>query len=92
MNADSSHTIATLPFHTSQPTTYPIAQLFTWVIWQFPQKTTKGYYGAIHSPEPESSWIPAIINTKKERVIIHAHLNQQFESPEQAADYLKPKP
>ena len=80
--------IDSLHFDTTKPTDLAFAELYTWVIWQFPRKQKSGLCGAVHPPIPGHGWLPAIINPQKQQITIHAHLAETFATPEAAADFL----
>ena len=84
--------IGSLQFDRTKPTELSFAELYTWVIWQFPRKQKTGLYGAVHPPIPEHGWLPAVIYPQKQQLVIHAHLEKTFPTPEAAADYLQNKP
>lgn len=71
-----------------KPTTLTFGELYTWVIWQFPRKKDGGLCGAVHPPTANQGWFPAIIHNKDKRVLVHAHLNESFTTPEAAVEYL----
>ena len=79
--------IAELSFSTEQPTRFSFAMLHDWVIWQFPRPHEDGMMGAIHPPLPEHPWYPAIIRAKRKEVIVHAHIETTYDSPETAVTY-----
>jgi hypothetical protein len=58
------------------------------VIWQFPRRQKNGLCGAVHPPIPNHGWLPATINPQQKQLTIHAHLDENFATPEEAADYL----
>lgn len=80
--------IAGIKLRSDRPTTLTYRQLHQWVIWQFPRFQNKGFCGAVHPPIAGHEWIPAIIQVEKESVRVYAHLDQEFPSPETAAEYL----
>lgn len=80
-------TINGLKLDNQAPTAVSLDRLYTWVIWQFPRPAEGGYYGAVHPPQENHHWYPAIINANKKSVQIYAHLNTQFASPEDAVAY-----
>lgn len=84
----AQHTIAGIALSNEKPTTLTYEELYAWVIWQFPRPQNGGLIGAVHPPMPQHGWIPAIIFTgNKKQIEIHAHLNEQYPTPESAADY-----
>ena len=72
---------------TAVPTELPLSALFTWVVWQVPRRQAEGQIGAVRPPTTAYGWWPAIINNKTEMVIVHAQVEQPFDSPETAVDY-----
>lgn len=71
-----------------QPTELTFADLHTWVIWQYPRQIGKGLCGAVRPPVPEHGWLPAVIRLKEKVVQIHGHIDQSFDSPNAAADWV----
>jgi hypothetical protein len=63
--------------------------LYTWTIWQFPRKIQSGLCGAVHPPDSEHGWFPAVIIVKEKKAQVYAHLDQTFDSPEEAAKFLE---
>jgi hypothetical protein len=80
-------TIAGITLSNEKPTRLTHEELYAWVIWQFPRPQNGGLVGAVHPPLPQHGWIPAIIFASKKHVDIYAHLDEQFSTPESAADY-----
>lgn len=80
--------VGALKIHLKKPTTLTFTDLKDWVIWQFPRKIGKGLCGAVCSPEPDQGWYPAVIHLKDKVVEVHGHLEDQFESPNDAADWV----
>lgn len=83
--------IAELSFHADKPTCFSFATLHRWIIWQFPRPHQDGMMGAVHPPLPEYSWLPAIIRAKSKDVVIHAHVDVDYQSPETAVAHFEPK-
>ena len=79
--------IADLAFYVDKPTSFSFAVLHRWVIWQFPRPHQDGMIGAVHPPTSEHPWYPAIVKAKSEEVLIHAHVEAGYESPETAVSY-----
>jgi hypothetical protein len=77
-----------IPFESGSPTVVTTEQLQAWVIWQFPRQRSGGYSGAVHPPQPEHGWYPAIVDTSGGQVLVFAHLKQRFPTPEAAAKHL----
>lgn len=71
-----------------QPTELTFTDLHTWVIWQYPRQIGKGLCGAVRPPVPEHGWFPAVIRLKEKAVLVHGHLEQKFDSPNEAADWV----
>lgn len=84
-----TQTIASLEFNPDGPTELSFDQLRTWIIWQFPRKFRDGHCGAVHPPIANHGWLPAAIWPERERVAVHAHITQDFESPADAANWLE---
>lgn len=70
------------------PTTVTFAELYTWVIWQFPRRKSKGLCGAVRPPIAGHTWFPALIKSGEDCIIIHAHLDELFDTPEAAVERL----
>ncbi len=77
-----------ITFDPAEPTAVPVAQLYTWVVWQFPRAREGGFSGAVHPPEAGHGWYPALINTENDQVFIYGHIKERFPTPEAAAKYL----
>jgi hypothetical protein len=86
--AKKKKTVGSLKIHLKKPTKLTFNDLKDWVIWQFPRKIGMGLCGAVFSPEPEEGWYPAVIDLKNKVVQVHGHLEQQFGSPNDAADWV----
>lgn len=71
-----------------RPTELSFAELYSWVIWQFPRPKSGGLCGAVRPAAAEHGWYPALIKLKEQRVLVHGHLGQQFPTPAAAADWL----
>ena len=69
------------------PTILTFAELYRWVVWQYPRQFGKGLCGAVCSSEPEEGWYPALIYLKDKVVHVYGHLDQKFSTPEEAADW-----
>ena len=81
------YTVAQITFNTMKPTRLTFDDLYTWVIWQFPKHKEGGLCGAVHPPSSQHGWFPAIILVNEKCVEVHAHLMEQYETPESAADH-----
>ena len=89
MNTPTQTTeIAGIMLDASKPTVVTFQQIHRWVIWQFPRPKKSGYCGAVHPPDGQFGWIPAIIEFDEQKVCLYAHLMPPFPSPEDAADWL----
>ncbi|MCP5098851.1 MAG: hypothetical protein GY943_25145 [Chloroflexi bacterium] len=85
----ATKTIANVTLSTDKPTLLAFDDLFTWVIWQFPKATQlDGLCGAVKPPIADHDWYPAIVQYKKKRVLVYAHLSQTFTTPEYAAEHV----
>lgn len=71
-----------------RPTELTLSDLSTWVIWQFPRKKGAGLCGAVHPPIANHGWIPAIIRQKDRVILVHGHTEEEFSTPNAAADWL----
>lgn len=71
-----------------RPTELTFSELYTWVIWQYPNQVGKGLCGAVRPPVPEIGWYPALIRLKEKTVRVHGHLDKKFDSPNAAADWV----
>ncbi len=80
--------VAGIALNKTRPTKLTYDELYTWVIWQFPRQKNGGLCGAVHPPIPQHGWIPAVILIHKKCVEVYAHLNEQYPSPEMAAEHL----
>lgn len=83
--------IANLAFKDHRPTKLKFNALYTWTIWRFPRKIEGGFCGAVHPPIAAHGWLPAVIliTEKSKEAHIYGHLDQTFNTPEAAVDYLK---
>lgn len=79
--------IAQLKLNNTKPTTLNLRLLHEWVVWQFPKKATNGFCGAVHPPQEDYGWFPAIIRPEKNEAQVHGHVPETFATPELAADY-----
>ena len=71
-----------------RPTELTFADLYRWVIWQFPPHKEGRFGGAVHPPAAETGWYPAVILVQQQSLLVHAHLGQSFDSPEAALEWL----
>ena len=88
MSSRARKTIDGIKFNGSKPTDLPMKDLYTWVIWQFPRYEGDKLCGAVHPPIKEYGWMPATITSRTKRVEVHAHLEQTFKTPEEAANVI----
>lgn len=86
--SNGTQEIGGLVLQIGKPTRLTFGQLRTWVIWQFPRRKAERLCGAVHPPGDTHGWYPALIDGKKERAEVYGHLDQVFDSPEAAADWL----
>ncbi|MCB8991451.1 MAG: hypothetical protein H6664_06100 [Ardenticatenaceae bacterium] len=91
MTTKTQISIADIAFHTSKPTPLPLKQLYNWIIWQFPQPKEGGLCSVVHPPLSDHSWLPAIIHSKEKRILVYAHLDTSFKTPEEALAYFSNK-
>jgi hypothetical protein len=77
-----------IQFHPDRPTKVSFSQLKSWVIWQFPRQQGDSLYGAVRPPIAEHTWYPALIAPQRQQAVVYAHLDEPFDSPETAADWL----
>jgi hypothetical protein len=80
--------VDTVTLGDDRPTELTFADLYRWVIWQFPRYKGDRFCGAAHPPAAETGWYPAVILAKQQCVLVHAHLGQTFDSPEAAMAWL----
>jgi hypothetical protein len=88
MSGAPKKVIDTIAVASDRPTELTFDQLYTWVIWQFPRRKGPGLCGAVRPPLEAHSWLPAIVQPQKRLALVHAHLDEEFESPESAAEWL----
>ena len=83
-------TSVNISFLSDKPTPLTFAELYSWIIWQFPQKLDENWLcGAIKPPIPKTEWLPATINHKEKRALIYAHLSKTFATPQEAANCVR---
>lgn len=75
-----------------RPTETALADLHDWVIWQFPVVREGWLAAAAHPPVAKYGWLPAQVHPEKERVILHGHRCQPFDTPEEAKEWLQKNP
>ena len=81
--------VDTVAIRTDRPTDLTFTELYTWVIWQFPRPKGAGLCGAVRPPIANHTWLPALIKGRDRRVLVYGHLEQEFTTPAQAADWLE---
>jgi hypothetical protein len=82
-----AHSIDTVTLCGDRPTELTLADLYRWVVWQFPQHKGGRFCGAVHPPLAQAGWYPAVI-MGQQGVVVHGHLGQTFDSPEAALEWL----
>lgn len=82
------HVIADVKLRVNRPTRLTFEDLYTWTIWQFPRRKTGGLLGAVRPPIAEHGWYPAVIQVSEKQALVHGHLEQVFDSPEDAVEHL----
>lgn len=85
----ATRTIATVIIRADRPTELSFSDLYTWVIWQFPKNKEGGLCGAIRPPIASHSWLPALIKRLDKSIVVHGHLDQVFDTPAAAAEWLE---
>lgn len=81
--------VGSVDLSTERPTETNLADLHDWVIWQFPVDQEGWLSAAAHPPAARYGWLPAQVHPGKQRVILYGHRCQPFDSPEEAAEWLK---
>lgn len=79
--------VAGIKVHADKPTNVAMHRLFDWVIWQFPRPQRKGFQGAVHPPEADHKWFPAIIRADENRVLLYGNTGKSYPTPEAAVEY-----
>ena len=80
--------VSGLVIQDDKPTRVSLSQLRSWVVWQFPRRKGEKLCGAVHPGGNERGWYPALIDGQRDRAEVYGHLDQRFETPEAAADWL----
>ena len=83
---DLTKKVEAISIRLDRPTELTFSQLHTWVIWQYPRQADKGLSGAVHPPVPDHGWYPAVIRLKEKVALVYGHLDQKFDTPNDAAD------
>ena len=86
---EKKRVVASVTLRHDRPTEVTFEQLYSWVIWQFPRRKTGGMCGATRPPIPDHTWFPALIKQSERRVIIHGHIDEEFSTPEAAAEWVE---
>jgi hypothetical protein len=86
--SEGKRTVASVALRSDRPTELSVKDLYTWVIWQYPQQKGPGLCGAVRPPIANHGWYPALIKNKERRILVHGNLDQEFSTPEQAAEWL----
>ncbi len=86
MTTNHKKQIDQLYFHLDQPTELTFVELHNWVIWQFPHLYGDALCGAVHPPISGYGWLPALVQPLQARVVVYAHQEQKYVTPEAAAD------
>ncbi len=85
---EKSQKVANIILRQDRPTEVTIDDLYAWVIWQFPRQKRRGLCGAVHPPLAGHTWYPAEIGYLDKKILIHGHIDHEFDSPVEAADWL----
>lgn len=86
--AKKSIDVAGVTFSRTAPTRVTFAEMFSWVIWQFPRPFRSGLRGAVRPPVEGHGWYPAVIFPADKHAQVYGHVAEPFDSPEAAADSL----
>ena len=82
--------IGTIECNLEGPTTVTTQQLYAWVIWQFPKEANQSMAsGAVCPPIEHAEWIPAKIDFNQDEILLYAHLEAYYSSPEAAHQFFK---
>lgn len=81
------HLIGNIHLHNDKPTDVTMKDLYSWVVWQFPNNAKECANGAVKPPEQEVGWFPALIDQTKKTISIYAHLQNEFPTPEDVNDF-----
>ena len=80
--------IGQITLNSDRPTNLTFDDLYTWVIWQFPRIKGGAMCGAVKPPIANHTWYPALITKHERLILVHGHINIEFSSPNEAADWL----
>lgn len=89
MMEGKGRTIGSITLKKDRPTKLTFADLYTWVIWQFPRPRGAAMCGAVKPPDASHTWYPALIRQHEKRVIVHGHIDLEFPTPNAAAEWLE---
>lgn len=81
--------VESLQLRLDGPTDLSLDDLYTWVVWQFPRLKKSRLCGAVRPPIADHNWYPALISRNDKRVSVYGHLDQDFETPAEAASWLE---
>jgi len=81
-------TILSIQFYNDRPTDLAAADLFTWVIWQYPEQAGQFLCGAVRPPIAKHRWLPALISPRKNLIRVYGYVDSHFTMPEQALNWL----
>lgn len=84
--------IESLELRLDGPTELSLDDLYTWAVWQFPKLKRTSLCGAVRPPIANHKWFPALISRRDKRVAVYAHLEQEFDTPADAANWLESQP
>ena len=82
------YAVAGITLSKKHPTKLTFEALYSWVIWQLPKHKNNGLIGAVRPPIPEHGLFPAIIFVDEKKVVVYAHQEELFKTPEIAAEQL----
>lgn len=86
--SDDERVVGGLALAAEKPTRLSFEALRTWVVWQFPRRKDGRLLGAVHPPGEARGWYPALIDSANERAEVFGYVDEPFDSPEAAADWL----
>ena len=69
-----------------EPTALRFADVYLWVLWQFPRLNGNWLCGAIRPPVAGHAWIPTLIRPTTKQLLVFANLDEMYPTPEAAAD------
>lgn len=84
----SSQNVSGLQLNSDKPTILTFKQLFDWVIWQVPTPVGNAFGGAVKPSMADAKWYPALIQIKEKKVHIYGHIDELFDTPEDASNYI----